>query len=77
MLFWQRFYFIPIDPQRETLEGVKIWGFDIQTGIEVLTNFFATQTDEAVCEEPKLFKPKLQLGQKQNLLLFGTGRRKR
>ena len=73
---WRLNPIIPTDPQRETLENMKIGGFDIPAGTEVVSNYFAAQRDENIWEEPNVFKPERHLGQKENLLLFGTGRRK-
>ncbi|XP_021863486.1 cytochrome P450 736A117-like isoform X2 [Spinacia oleracea] len=70
---------------REPSQDVKIDGFDIAKGTQVIINAWAIQRDPAIWEEPEEFRPERFLnsndtsydfrGQNVQLIPFGAGRR--
>ena len=68
MEIWRLNPIIPVDPQRETLEDLKIGGFYIPAGTEVLTNYLQLR-EVKIFGGDQIFS---NLGQKENLLLFET-----
>ena len=73
---WRLHPVIPHDPMRETMKDVTIGGYDIPAKTEIISNYFAAHMDEEIWKEPTHFKPERHLGRKENLLIFGAGRRK-
>ncbi|XP_056687716.1 cytochrome P450 736A117-like [Spinacia oleracea] len=73
----------PLLMLREALEDVKINGFDISQGTQVIVNAWAIQRDPSFWEEPDEFRPERFInntsfdfkGKDFNFIPFGAGRR--
>ncbi|MDG6100460.1 cytochrome P450, partial [Alteromonas sp. ZYF713] len=73
---------VPLLVPRKTTQDVKLMGYDIPEGTQVLVNAWAIGRDPALWEDPEEFRPERFLnnsitykGQQFNWLPFGAGRR--
>ena len=73
---WRLNSVVPMDVPRVATSNTKIGGFDIPAGAEIWSNYFAANTDEKVWKDSKKFIPERHIGQQDNLLTFGIGRRR-
>ncbi|KAJ0587167.1 putative cytochrome P450 [Helianthus annuus] len=73
---------VPLLIQRESVQDVKVMGFDIAAGTQVIINAWAIARDSSLWEEPNEFRPKRFLNNSINYqglhfewIPFGAGRR--
>ena len=76
MEVWRYRPIIAIDPPRKAIKDITIKGFNIPSGTEVWSNYYAASTDEEIWKNPLNFEPDRHIGNQDNLLTFGVGRRK-